>query len=349
MIDIERLDPSSYNPDQTFSISDDQWISVTNNGLSKRVTILIRICVATGIVVFLISLLVPIFCFNGKSRSTTTTTTTTSTTATTVTTTSTTSTSSTSTSTTSTSTTTTTTTTTVSCAPGYSATPAAKCVDTLSNFYSCGSIAYVCSSNYTICSAGVCKIAPDIQLSKPTAIPEWAGMPIDDSIQQVTLSVNITLYNYSTNIVTVSSNGVLCLSSCSSAYSNEDLPTGSVGGPTAFGFWDDLKIYSGTAQAVYYGTSGTAPNRITIFEYYTSNYASPINYYHFQIIFYENLPNIVKYVYFEIFDGGASATIGVQQSSSGPSITYSVNQAYAVAYNTTLLFNTNNGTMIRLN
>ncbi len=35
-------------------------------------------------------------------------------------------------------------------------------------------------------------------------------------------------------------------------------------------------------------------------------------YYHFQIIFYENLSNIVKCFYFEMSDGGVSATIGIQ-------------------------------------
>ncbi|CAF4031394.1 unnamed protein product [Adineta steineri] len=300
------------------------------------------------------------------TSSTTTTTTTTSTSTTTTSTTSTsmsTTTTSTSTSSTiSTSTTTTTiststatstaststTTTTASCAPGFSATQSAKCVDILSNLYNCGSIGYVCSSNYTICSAGICKTAPTIQLSEATPIPAWVGVTTDDDIQQVSLPVNVTLYNYSTNSVTVSSNGLLCLGSCTDAYANQKLPTTSVGGPTAFVFWYDLAIYSGTTQMVYYATSGTAPNRITGFEFYTTSSTYPSNYYHFQILFYENLPNIVEYVYFEISDGGSLATIGVQQSSSGPSITYSVNQAFAVAYNTTLLFDTNEGTYTRI-
>ncbi|CAF1048953.1 unnamed protein product [Adineta steineri] len=299
------------------------------------------------------------------STTTTTTTTTTSTSTTTTSTTSTsastttsttstsTSTTSTETSTTSTSTTSTTststTTTTASCAPGFSATQSAKCVDILSNLYNCGSIGYVCSSDYTICSAGICKTTPTIQLSGATPIPAWVGVTTDDDIQQVSLPVNVTLYNYSTSSVTVSSNGLLCLGSCTDAYANQKLPTTSVGGPTAFIFWYDLAIYSGTTtQMVYYATSGTAPNRITGFEFYTTSSTYPSNYYHFQILFYENLPNIVKYVYFEISDGGSLATIGVQQSSSGPNITYSVNQAFAVAYNTTLLFDTNAGTYTRI-
>ncbi|CAF1418570.1 unnamed protein product [Adineta steineri] len=238
--------------------------------------------------------------------------------------------------------------TTVSCPSGYSATQTAKCVDILSSLYNCGSVGFVCSSKYKICSAGVCKTAPDIQLSGATAIPAWVGVNTDDAIQQVNLPVNVTLYNYSTSLVTVSTNGLLCLGYCTYAFANENLPTGLVGGPTAFVFWYDLEIFGDIGQSVYYSTSGTAPNRITGFEFYTSSPAYQSNYYHFLILFYENLPNIVEYVYLEISDGGSSATIGVQQSSSGPSITYSVDQAFAVAYNTTLQFDTNAGTYIRL-
>ncbi|CAF1431045.1 unnamed protein product [Adineta steineri] len=283
------------------------------------------------------------------TRSTTSTSSTMISTIATSTTTSTTSTKTSTTSTSRTSTTSTSTrTTTASCAFGYVATPSAACVNIENDFNNCGSIGYVCSSSYTICSAGMCKTGLAIQLSGAIPISAWVGVTTDDAIQQVSLSVKVTLYNYTTSSVTVSSNGLLCLGSCTNAYSNQYLPTTSVGGPTAFGFWDDLEIYSGIGQMVYYATSGTAPNRITTFEYYISYYASPSSYFHFQIIFYENLPNVVKYVYFEIFNGGSSATIGVQKSSSGPSITYSVNQAYAVAYNTTLIFDTNAGTYTRL-
>ncbi len=43
-----------------------------------------------------------------------------------------------------------------------------------------------------------------------------------------------------------------------------------------------------------------------------SHYAASNQYYHFQIIFYEASPGIVRYYYFQDSDGGASATIGVQ-------------------------------------
>ena len=108
----------------------------------------------------------------------------------------------------------------------------------------------------------------------------------------------------------------MSLGVCSAAYTNRNLPTSSFGGPTALGYWDDLMIYSGTSQSVYYGVSGVSPNQTATFEFYTAHYTSSTNYYHFQILFYENMPGIVQYIYFQSSNGGASATIGVQGNSS---------------------------------
>ena len=79
------------------------------------------------------------------------------------------------------------------------------------------------------------------------------------------------------------------------------------------GYYDDLMIYSGTSQNIYWSINGTAPNRQVIFEFYLSHITSSSKYFQFQILFFENQPDIVQYVYFESTDGGASATIGVQR------------------------------------
>ena len=50
----------------------------------------------------------------------------------------------------------------------------------------------------------------------------------------------------------------VCLGGCSTAWTNSALPSSSFAGPTAFGHWDDLLIYAGTSQTVYFGTTGTA-------------------------------------------------------------------------------------------
>lgn len=104
------------------------------------------------------------------------------------------------------------------------------------------------------------------------------------------------------------------MGTCTSTYSNVALPTSSFPGPTVFGMWDDLYLNSGTSQSIYYGTTGTAPNRNMVFEYYTARISQPTYYYRFQVIFFENAPGVVNIVYYQATDGGVSATIGVQSN-----------------------------------
>ncbi|CAF4660646.1 unnamed protein product, partial [Rotaria socialis] len=240
------------------------------------------------------------------------------------------------------------------CPTGYTQIPSGSCVNLLIDFNNCGSVGYVCPSSYTSCSNGACSSAPAVLLPGAVAVPTWGGMfSVDDSYSTLSIPFSISMYGYSTMSPSVTSNGVVCLSSCSSAYTNGNLPDGQFGGPTAFGFWDDLMIYASTSQSVYYGTTGTAPNRNLVFEFYESHFGQSTQYYHFQIVFYENLPGVVDFLYFQASDGGVSATIGVQSSGSGSSITYAANQANAVPVGTSstnsptliLSFNTNAGTM----
>lgn len=90
------------------------------------------------------------------------------------------------------------------------------------------------------------------------------------------------------------------------------MPTSAFPGVTLFPYWDDLFIYSGTSQGIYYGVEGNSPNRSLIFEYYMSHYGQSSQYYHFQVIFYEGLPGVVQYKYFDASDGGVTCTVGVQ-------------------------------------
>ncbi|CAM4844087.1 unnamed protein product [Rotaria magnacalcarata] len=191
------------------------------------------------------------------------------------------------------------------------------------------------------------------QLTGGVTVPGWGGtVNVDDAYVTLSLPFSISLYGYVTSSASVQSNGCVCLSGCSSDYTNGPLPSGSFSGPTAFGYWDDLYIYAGTSQSVYYGTTGTYPNRNMVFEFYMAHFGGPTLYYHFQIVFYESSLNIVAYSYFQSSDGGASATIGVQSSGSGPSMTYSVDTSGAVPVGSpsqsnptmTLTFNTNTGT-----
>jgi hypothetical protein len=140
------------------------------------------------------------------------------------------------------------------------------------------------------------------------------------------------------------------------------LPTSSFSGTTAFPYWDDLYIYSGTPQGIYYASQGNAPNRTLVFEFYTSHYSQANQYYHFQVLFFEAQPGVVQYRYYDASDGGVSCTVGVQgnkrknvfrliqnifsdlASSSGPFIQYSFDLANSVQSNMSLTFDTNHGT-----
>ena len=83
-------------------------------------------------------------------------------------------------------------------------------------------------------------------------------------------------------------------------------------GATAFAFWDDLAFRANTSENVYFGSSGTSPNREFVIEFYATRRRALREYFRFQVIFFENAPGIVQYRYFQAWDGGASATIGTQ-------------------------------------
>ena len=77
------------------------------------------------------------------------------------------------------------------------------------DFYNCGSVGYICSPSYRSCSAGVCSTAPGIQLANANSIWSAATLgSVDDSMYDVTLPFNITLYTKTTSRVTVTTNGV---------------------------------------------------------------------------------------------------------------------------------------------
>ncbi|CAF1487700.1 unnamed protein product [Adineta steineri] len=233
---------------------------------------------------------------------------------------------------------------TITCTAGYAPTSSGTCVDTQLDFYNCGSVGYVCPSTSRSCSGGTC-IPRSVRLVGAVAVSGLSSSnTIDDSTGIINLPVNITFYNYSSSNITVTSNGVLCLDTCNKAYASSSLPSASFAGPTVFAFWADLDIYNDAIQGVYYGVSGSAPNRITTFEFLEATHGKSSSYNQFQITFSENLPNIVECFYIETNSGAYKPTIGVQKSATGPHITYATNRINPVAANTTITFDTNAGT-----
>ncbi|CAF3411027.1 unnamed protein product [Rotaria socialis] len=237
------------------------------------------------------------------------------------------------------------TTTTTKCVSPYVQASSGICVNIVIDINNCGKLNNVCRSNFTSWSAGLCSNLTSIKLINGTCI--WSASVngfIDDQSFTVAVPFNITLYNTTTKSVSVTTNGVICLSSCSTAFTETALPASAFFGATALPFWNDLYISANTSQGIYYDTQGIAPNRTLIFEYYSSHYQQPTDYCNFQIILHENVPGVVQFIYYEATDGGVSATIVVQGSSSGPFIQYSFDQANSVAQNMVLTFDTNTGT-----
>ncbi|UJR32832.1 hypothetical protein I4U23_020294 [Adineta vaga] len=242
------------------------------------------------------------------------------------------------------------TTTEINCVYPFKPTPLGHCVNILIDFYNCGLVGYVCPVNYTSCSAGQCSSAPAVQLTK--AIPIFTAAlngSVDDVFYNVTLPLNVTLYNTTTNFIQVSTNGVLCLGSCSTEYTETTLPAHRFSGTTAFPYWDDLYVYANTSQGIYYEIQGETPNRTVIFEYYCSHYRAPKEYYHFQVLLFEQYSGVVEYIYYDVSDRGANCTIGIQASKTGPFMQYSFQEVNSVIPNMTLTYDTNNGTFILSN
>ncbi|CAF3219686.1 unnamed protein product [Rotaria sp. Silwood2] len=108
--------------------------------------------------------------------------------------------------------TTTTTTTSAPCPTGYVRTSSGSCVNLLIDFYNCGSIGYVCASNYTSCLNGICSSAPAVQLAGGVVVPGWnSSVNVDDAYITLSLPFSISLYGYSTSTASVQSNGVSTL------------------------------------------------------------------------------------------------------------------------------------------
>ncbi|RVD87864.1 uncharacterized protein DFL_002068 [Arthrobotrys flagrans] len=195
--------------------------------------------------------------------------------------------------------------------------------------------------------------APLIQLSSPTAIfgDPGLGSPrnYDDLWSSVSLDFPIEIYNVSSSNIYVSVNGFISLDEePGTSFINSQLPVADdVAGANrlpntaAAALWDDLYIYAGTQQGIYYQTDGNTPgSRIISFEFYTSAYRRSAEFFHFLISYEEAKPNILTYTYFEASGGGVSATIGAQSRSQNLWVQWSFDQADAVSDGQSLLVDT---------
>ena len=84
----------------------------------------------------------------------------------------------------------------------------------------------------------------------------------------------------------------------------------------AMALWDDLYMYDGTPQGLYYQVDGPVGSRTVTFEWYTSFFQQPSRYYHLSAQFSEATPGTVLYRYYQVADSGLGATVGIQGKTS---------------------------------
>lgn len=95
------------------------------------------------------------------------------------------------------------------CPSTYVRTPSGSCLDIKSDFNNCGTVEYVCPSDYKSCVDGQCTAVPIVQLMRPmTIVSGIDSLNFDDTQYDVDLPFNVTLYNATRNRVIVTTNGV---------------------------------------------------------------------------------------------------------------------------------------------
>ncbi|GIJ91965.1 hypothetical protein Asppvi_010940 [Aspergillus pseudoviridinutans] len=171
---------------------------------------------------------------------------------------------------------------------------------------------------------------------------------IDDRWFPLELPFAVSLFNYSTNQVFVTDNGILSLDSGGGTNSEQRngqiLPFyDQIPAYSMFPFWTDLKICEGKPHGIYYEIIGEPGSRSLTVEWYVTRWSKEDQYFHFNLRIDEAHPNIVTYQYYDAVDKGAECTIGVQ-GANGVFKMFSHNEA-KVDPGLRLVFNTAENTM----
>lgn len=139
---------------------------------------------------------------------------------------------------------------------------------------------------------------------------------MDDAVYPVTIPAPITIMGTSSTRVNVSTNGILAISSLTTAYANSPLPQYAVAPIAVFPCWDDLYLFAGNPQGIFYGLDdGAVGKRGTTFEYYLAQYQAATFYYHFLVSFWEDRPNVVTFDYLNMTNSGSGATVGINSQT----------------------------------
>jgi len=162
----------------------------------------------------------------------------------------------------------------------------------------------------------------------------------DDDYESIAIGFDFVFYDNTYSTVKISSNGYLTFGTDGTDYTNDAIPFTTDPDNFIAPFWDDLNPY--TAGSVYYLPQGSAPNRTVTIEwenishYYNTGTAT------FEVTLYERSNNII-FQYKDVdfgtssYNGGTSATIGIENADGSVGVEYSYNEA-SVTQDTAILF-----------
>jgi hypothetical protein len=158
------------------------------------------------------------------------------------------------------------------------------------------------------------------------------GSHCDDCTVPITFPFPVSVYGNSYTDANISSNGNLQFAETIGylGHGCNPLPVDFMTGPVIFGYWDDLMTNTGLTNCttwangcgVFTATTGSAPNRTFYIEWHAVHYFDgPAA--DFEMVFYENNPNLFDIFYGATSDNGSDETSGVQASATGPATTFS--------------------------
>jgi hypothetical protein len=169
----------------------------------------------------------------------------------------------------------------------------------------------------------------------------------DDGTATLTLPFSFRFYGSFYTSLCVSTNGLISFGGCNGAFNNVDLsnqaPSGDLA--TIAPLWTDLTFNKAGADAIYYQTTGTAPNRSFLVQWnnaYAQTSSSGLT---FEVVLSESGSTILfQYASVAVglpaIDNGASATVAIRAAggqTSGNALQWSYN-AGVLANKTAILY-----------
>ena len=190
------------------------------------------------------------------------------------------------------------------------------------------------------------------QFMEGTTVASGAGS--DDAYEVVPIGFTFPFYGTDYTEASINSNGLITLGTVCDEYDNMDIPNDNYDCDGFIApFWDDLD--PGFDGDIYYGTSGTAPNRtfvvewraVPTLEWYYDSYLT------FNLILYEGSGEVV-FQYGEMYSNdadeatGGSATIGIENQAGDVGLEVSYDTAAAIIEGRVMRFAFVSGNFVRI-